>query len=389
MSKCPFNHTGIPDPFEQARAKQGVGFIDDQNDPVMMVLRHKDLRKCAHDWKTFSSAATPGRIVVPSEVNIRDIRQVPFEVDPPLHGDYRAFLEPWLKRPLEETYRQALRQQISALVQESLQQDSIEAIYDFALPLQSRALTILLNIPYEEADLFISWGTHVFRSEDNPLDGSKAQVLYNYIDKKIAAAEKSTSDDIFSVLLATELQGRKLTHDEIKGIIVLTFAGGRDTVINMVTNTLAYLGENPESLTRLRKEPEIHNRAIEELIRYFSPLTHMGRVATKDSEVCGHAVKNDTRISLCWASANRDATVFENPNEVVLDRKLNPHVGFGFSHHNCLGATHARVIMQILLDELCQQVDKITLGDAQENIENWGEFQRKVGYHKLQLQLSK
>ncbi|WP_041522664.1 cytochrome P450 [Gilvimarinus agarilyticus] len=374
-----------PDPFKQARTEQGVSEIDDQDDPVQMVLRLKDVRKCAHNWKTYSSEATPGRIVVPSEVNIRDTRQIPFEVDPPKHGAFRELLDPWFKRPLQDEYRDKLREQISALINEVNQRDSIEAIYGFSLLLQSHALTVLMNTPESEAETFISWGTHVFRSEDDPLDAGKAQQLYDYIDQKIDEAEASPSDDLFSTLLAAEVDGARLTREQIKGIIILTFAGGRDTVINMVTNTLAYLADHPESLQRLRDEPEIRTRAIEELIRYFSPLTHMGRVATEDAQVCEHAVKADSRISLCWASANRDETVFENPNEVVLDRKLNPHVAFGFATHNCLGATHARTIMQVLIDELCQQVDHIDFLSADENIEQWGEFARKVGYHKLNL----
>lgn len=373
------------DPFKQARIDEGVKEIDDQNDPVKMVLRLKDVRKCAHKWQTFSSEATPGRIVVPSEVNIRDTRQIPFEVDPPKHGGFRELLDPWFKRPLEDDYRDKLRGQIASLINDTLELGTIEAIYQFSLLLQSRALTILMNTPEEEAETFISWGTHVFRSEDDPLDASKAQQLYDYIDQKIEQAEANPGEDLFSVLLAAEVDGNKLSKEQIKGIIILTFAGGRDTVINMVTNTLAYLADHPESLKRLKDEPEIRTRAIEELIRYFSPLTHMGRVVTEDTQVCEHAAKADSRVSLCWASANRDETVFENPNEVVLDRKMNPHVAFGFSHHNCLGATHARTIMQILIDELCQKVSHIDFLSADENIEEWGEFERKVGYHKLQL----
>jgi len=168
----------------------------------------------------------------------------------------------------------------------------------------------------------------------------------------------------------------------------LTFAGGRDTVINAVTNSIAYFAEHPESLERLRKEPELINFAIEELIRYFSPLTQMGRVATEDTQVCQHAVKADSRISLCWASANRDANVFEDANEVVLDRKINPHVAFGFGTHNCLGATHARQIMKVLIHTLISKVKSIRILDYEENIEDLGEFKRKVGYDKINVKFN-
>lgn len=379
----------LPDPFQEARQTTGLGKMDDQNDPVTMVLGLKDVRKCAHAWKAFQSGATPGRIVVPSEVAIRTTRQIPFEVDPPEHKDYRNLVEPWFKRPLEEEYTAILTQQINDIVDEVLTKDSVEVVESFSLRLQSRALTLLLNTPYDEAETWISWGTHVFRSHGNDLDSDKANILYDYIDNRITQAIENPGNDLYSVLLKSEKDGKRLTREEVKGVMILTFAGGRDTVINAVTNSIAYFAEHPESLKQIKEDPEIVNNAVEELIRYFSPLTHMGRVATEDKQVCEHAVKADTRISLCWASANRDERTFENPNEVVLDRKVNPHVAFGFGTHNCLGATHARQIMRTLLTTLSEKVASIDIIDCKENIEELGEFKRKVGYDELTVKFNK
>lgn len=373
----------IPDPFKKQREQFGINHVNDQDDPVAMVLRLKDVRKCAYNYKTYQSGAEPGRIVVPSEVNIRDTRQIPFEVDPPLHGAYRSLLEDWFRRPLGETYDHSLGKIIEAEIDNALTSEELDIVSKFALPLQSRALTLLLNLPAKEAETWIAWGTHVFRSEETKLDASKANILYDYIEEQIDKASADPGDDIYSVLLKTEYDGRLLTKEEIKGVMILTFAGGRDTVINMVTNTIAYLGYNPKALQKLKDDPNVIGRATEELIRYFSPLTHMGRVLTEDAEVCEHAAKANSRISLCWASANRDETVFENPNEVILDRKVNPHVAFGFSHHKCLGAPHARQILKTLLKIIPQKIAKIHIKDVEENIETWGEINRKVGYHKL------
>ncbi|MEM6633281.1 MAG: cytochrome P450 [Bacteroidota bacterium] len=379
------NESELPDPFEQARTDKGFGEMNDQDDPVVMLLRHRDVRKCAHNWKTFQSGAKPGRIVIPSEVYIRDTRQIPFEVDPPMHRTYRSLIEEWFRRPLQADYEQKLLEQVEQAIDEALSRGKLELVSEFSLPLQSRALTLLLNIPYSEADTWISWGTHVFRSEETELDADKANILYDYIDREIDKAQASPGKDLYSVLLASEVEDRTLTKEEVKGVMILTFAGGRDTVINAVTNSIAYFAANPESLKRLRREPEIMGKAVEELIRYFSPLTHMGRVVTQDAEVCNHSIKEDSRISLCWAAANRDAAVFENPNEVILDRKINPHVAFGFSHHKCLGATHARQILKILLTVLAKKVDSIDILSHEEKIEQWGEFQRKVGFESLEV----
>ncbi|MFK8162157.1 MAG: cytochrome P450, partial [Lewinella sp.] len=355
----------LPDPFEAARQEKGYGQMDDQNDPVTMLLRLKDVRKSAHKYQIFSSEAKPGRIVVPSEVAIRDIRQIPFEVDPPLHGSYRALVEDWFRRPNNPGYQAELMVLVAEAVEEASRMDKIEVVSEFSLRLQSRALTLLLNVPLETSRTWIDWGTHVFRSEGEALDGDKANILYDYIDQEIDKAIANPGEDLYSVLLASEINGRKLTKEEVKGVMILTFAGGRDTVINAVTNTIAYFSDHPESLIRLGNEPEIINKAVEELVRYFAPLTHMGRVVTEDTVVCEHAVKANNRVSLCWASANRDASVFDRPNEVVLDRKMNPHVSFGFSHHNCLGATHARQILKTLITVLAEKVSTIKVLESE------------------------
>ena len=376
------------DSFAEKRKSTGLDYMNDQNDPVTMVLGHKDVRKCAFDWKNFQSGAVPGRIVIPSEVNIRDIRQIPFELDPPKHTAYRSLLESWFKRPLEVDYEQRLEVLVDEALSNVLEKVSFDVITDFSLPLQSNALTLLLNTPIDEAETWISWGTHVFRSDETALDSSKATVLFDYLDEQIDAAEKNPKQDLYTVLLNSKVEGRNLTKEEIKGVMILTFAGGRDTIINTVTNTFAYFAGNPEKLHYLAENPTMIPVAVEELIRYFSPLTQMGRVVTEDTNVCGHAVKKDSRISLCWASANRDEKVFENPNTVQLDRKNNPHVAFGFSHHKCLGATHTRQLMKVLLTKMASKKIKINILSAKEKIEKLGDNQRKVGFDSLEVSIS-
>ena len=168
----------IDDPFEVLRNSMGYEIIDDQGDPVVMVLGHKNVRRCAHNWKTFQSGAEPGRIVIPSEVNIRDTRQIPFELDPPMHKDYRALVEAWFKRPLEKEYEERLSQQIAGLIDEVVLKEDTEVVNDFSLVLQSRALTLLLNIPRSPTFTF------------NQLLNGETYIIYD-LDKFIEASLKS------------------------------------------------------------------------------------------------------------------------------------------------------------------------------------------------------
>ena len=382
---CPFSQ--FPDPFGKAREATGTEEIDDQGDPVRMVLRYEEVRNCAQDWQTFRSGAAPGRIVVPSEVAIRDLRQIPFETDPPDHTNYRQLLEDWFRRPNDPEYVDGLTQLVDDALDTAVAAGRIDAVHDFALPLQSRALTLLLNCPQREADVWINWGTHVFRSEDDPLDAGKANQLYDYLEEQISRARANLpgGNDLYAELLRARFRGRALTHEEVKGAMVLVFAGGRDTVINAVTNCLAYFAEHSQQLKELGGKRVAVSRAVEELLRYFAPLTHMGRVVEQPSSVADTPVAADRRISLCWAAANRDPAAFDRADEVVIDRRRNPHLSFGFGVHRCLGADHARQLLRVLLTRMSERGVAIEAFDGRENLEQWGSFERKVGFHWLNI----
>jgi cytochrome P450 len=178
-----------------------------------------------------------------------------------------------------------------------------------------------------------------------------------------------------------------MTREEAMGIANLAFAGGRDTVINAVTGALGYFGAHPEALEYVRQDPKRIVHACEELFRYISPLTHIGRVCPHEADVMGVPVKPKGKVSLCWSSANYDETVFEAPHEVRLDRKPNAHMAFGFGLHLCLGAPHARLVLRSLLKALCEQVLRIEVLQAEEHYEVEAEYRRMVGYDALHARL--
>jgi cytochrome P450 len=169
------------------------------------------------------------------------------------------------------------------------------------------------------------------------------------------------------------------------GFAILTFSGGRDTVIHTCTAALAYFGKNPAALNFLREDPKRIVLAVEELFRIVSPLTHLGRVCPVKTGVLNETVEAGDRVSLCWASANRDETVFPAPDEVRLDRKPNPHVAFGAGTHLCIGAPHARLLLRTLLLQCSQRVESITIFDEVPHRESEDLMHREVGYDSLTL----
>jgi cytochrome P450 len=375
MSKyCPH------DPFKKARQETGILTPRMDGEDIPLILRHKELREAARDTATFTSD-TPCRVPIPAEENVRSVRQLPIETDPPAHTEYRNLVEPFFKRPNEPEYIEKIEALIAGLLEQALAKASFEVVHEFALPLQCRALAHLMNLPESEADIWLGWGTHVFREGEGQKKGAALeQYILRQIDHALA---HPGGDDFFGVLTRSAFQGRALTREEVAGYANIMFAGGRDTVINSVTGTIAYLAEESGALETLRANPKLITLASEELLRVLSPVTHIGRTATRPTDIHGAAVKPGQRVSLCFASANFDETVFENPEEVRLARKPNPHVAFGFGPHLCLGAAHARLIIRTFLKVVSERVERIEILKLERNEPSVSEYLRHVGYRNL------
>ncbi len=373
-----------PDPFRDARAEAPTMRCPFRGEPITMLLRHGDVRQAAKDWRTFSSDA-PFRVPVPSEEDVRTMRQLPIETDPPEHTEYRAIVEPFFKRAKDPAMVARVESLVDGLLDEALARESVEIVHDFALPLQSHALTYLLNVPESEAATWIGWGIHVFRVRDGIKPGTELEA---YLHRQFDRAETEPGEDFFSALVSAEFRGRRLTRNEAMGFANLAFAGGRDTVIHTVSNIFGYLAERPEALDYLREDPGRAVHAGEEFFRVYIPLTHIGRVCPADTEVGGATVPAGERISLCWASANRDETVFDSPEEIRLDRKPNPHLAFGFGTHLCLGAAHARLLVRTLLQKLAARVASVEILSTEERVEREEKYERVVGYDRLEARLA-
>lgn len=372
-----------PDPFKERRAEAPVMQCPFRGEPITMILRHEDVRRAAKDWRTFSSDA-PFRVPIPSEEEVRTMRQLPIETDPPEHTEYRAIVEPFFKRAKDPEMVARVESLVDRLLDEALARETTEIVHEFALPLQSHALTYLLNVPETEAAIWIGWGIHVFQVRDGIRPGTE---LENYLHEQFDRAEAAPGEGFFNALATAEFRGRRLTREEAMGFANLAFAGGRDTIIHTVSNVFAYLAEHPGALAFLREDLGRAVHASEEFFRVYIPLTHIGRVCPVETEVGGLTVPAGERISLCWSSANRDETVFESPDEIRLDRKPNPHLAFGFGTHLCLGAPHARLLVRTLLQKLAERVAAVEVLSAVERVEREEKYERIVGYDALRVKL--
>lgn len=346
------------DPFRQDREATGVRFEEMHGERLLMLLRWRDVRQAARDVGTFDSGQL-GRVPTPPEDTIRSFRQLPIETNPPEHTAWKDLLQPYFQRPKMPGPKAEIEGMVADAVARAVATSEVEVLAGFALPLQSAALTVLLDTDRGLAQEWQAWGLHAFRT-NGQTDPAKAERYLDFIDRMLGLGKTSPDHGLFSYLHEARFQGRPLTQDEMRGICHLAMAGGRDTVINAIVGTLAYLADHPDDLHRLQAEPGLIATTTEEIFRVLSPLPQIARVCPKGLDRGGLSIAPDQRASLCWASANRDATIFPDPDVLKIDRSPNPHVAFGAGRHTCLGAPHARLIIRTLVAELALCVETIT-----------------------------
>jgi len=373
------------DPFAEERRRTGVLDAEFLGEKIPMILRYRDVLAAARDYGAFSSDA-PFRIPIPSEERVRAVRQLPIETDPPEHTDYRAIVQPFFNVSARPRLVEDVNALIAGMLDAAADAGAVEVVREFALPLQSRALALLLRMPTSVADEWKSWGLHVFAGPEGHSE-EKGNVLDRYLHRQFdrVETEGASGDDFFSTLGRAKFRGRPLTREEIVGFANLVFAGGRDTIIAAVSMTLAHFATHAEDLRKLRGDPLLARMAAEEIVRVASPLTMIARVCPRATDIHGIGVAADGRAALCWASANRDETVFESPEKFIVDRRSNPHLAYGAGPHRCLGATHARLLLRTLIELIASKGLNMEVIDSEARYEGGDVYRRQTGYESLHM----
>jgi cytochrome P450 len=220
---------------------------------------------------------------------------------------------------------------------------------DFAYNFPIKVFLELMGLPLQMAPQFLEWETNLLHNHDMAALAGATRSLVEYLGGEIADRRKNPRDDLISYGVQAEIEGRKLTEDELIGFTFLLFIGGLDTVsANMGLHAL-HLAAHPEHQRFLRANPDRIPDAIEEMMRAYSPVTTF-RTCVNEIEFKGVKMMPGDKIAMCTTTAGRDPEEYDNPSEVRLDRKPR-HVAFGFGPHLCLGVHLARREMRIAIEE--------------------------------------
>jgi cholest-4-en-3-one 26-monooxygenase len=338
--------------------------------------RHRDVVALNRDWEHYSSDERKGGVVALEDVAepagtaaANGSGKMMLTMDPPEHTRYRKLVNggftPRMIRSLEDHLREASVR----IIERALAKDDgrVDFVVDVAAELPLQAIAEFLGVPYEDRHKMFDWSNKMIGSDDPEYAVNREDVqasfyqMFMYANALGADRRSTPRDDIVSMLVHGEVDGDKLTETDFDMFFMLLAVAGNETTRNALSQGMAALLDHPEQYQMMVDDPSIIGAtAVDEVLRYGSPVMYFRRNVNEDVEYEGHHIAAGDKVTLWYASANRDESVFENPDTFDNLRDPNPHVAFGGGGpHSCLGIHLARLEMKVLFEELVARVPRV------------------------------
>jgi cytochrome P450 len=326
--------------------------------------RHEDVAAIAYDTERFSSrSVVMGNNRPPHDVAPRGVSP-PISSDPPFHHGARRVLLPAFAPQAIAKLEAGTRAYCEELLDALDGRDVVDAAGEFAQHIPVRVIADMLGFPREDADKFRGFVHDVLESVNDPLEVriGKMQGLFEYLRSQIDDHLANPRDDLTTYLIEAEMDGEKLDAFHIGGTMALLLLAGIDTTWSAIGSSLWHLARTPADRERLVREPELLPTAMEELLRAYAPVT-MARLVKEDMDWNGCPMKADDWILLSFPAANRDPDLFDDADQVIIDREVNRHSAFGLGVHRCLGSHLARMELRVALETWMARFPAFSLAD--------------------------
>ena len=338
--------------YERVLAQCPVGRISKVDIPIL--TRYQDVKWALRHPEIFSSK-------MEKELGLGTERpMIPQQIDPPAQTRYRKILDPLFSRRKMAKLEPEIRKHASALIDRFADDGACEFDAAFAIPLPCTAFLTLLGLPLSDLDLFLAMKDGIIRPKIKEGDGleqaaeartATGKQIYAYFEDVLDERAKRPREDLLTFLLDAEIDGETLTRNDILDICFLLLIAGLDTVTATLGCNIAYLASNPEQRRRLVADPALMDGAVEELLRWETPVTAVPRIMKSDVEIGGATLKQGQLVTLLIGAADVDDAEFSDPHRVDFERERNRHLAFGAGPHRCLGSHLARMEVRLGLEE--------------------------------------
>jgi cytochrome P450 len=289
-------------------------------------------------------------------------------LDPPDHTRLRSLVNKAFTPRRIESLRPRIEQTVDDLLGAVNDASPFDIIQTLAYPLPVIVIAAMLGIPPEDRDRFKVWSDDLARTLEPTMSAREGQravqsvrELKSYFSTIIDERRRQPRSDLISDLVAVEIEGDKLSHDELLALLILLLVAGNETTTNLIGNGLLALLRHPQQFQRLRENPALIDSAVEELLRYDSPVQTDSRIALTDIVIRGRQIKKGDVLLLLIGAANRDPDMFANPDQLDIARSENSYISFGRGIHHCLGAPLALLEGQIAFRKLIEHFADIRI----------------------------
>jgi cytochrome P450 len=330
-----------------------------------MIARHEDVEFALRHADVFSSDM--------DAISIGNVRPlIPLQINPPDHVKYRRLLDLLFAPKQVAQLENDVRKLSNQLIDDFIGTGECEFNSAFAIPLPCTVFLRLLGLPLEDLDLFLKFKDNIIRPETRDqtdyerIQAETGQQIYAYFDKVLDEREQQPRDDMLTGFLEADVDGNRLTREDILDICYLFLLAGLDTVTASVGCMVSYLAQHPEQRDRLVDDPAQIPGAVEELLRWETPVPGVPRVVAEDVELCGERLEAGERVTVLLGSANIDDHGFPEPGAVDFDRPANRHLAFGGGVHRCLGSHLARLELRVALEQLHERIPDYSIKPGEE-----------------------
>ena len=332
------------------------------------VTKYDDVMAIGKDPHTFSSARGATNIQDYPPDNLSTIQLLMLNMDPPQHNKFRKLASKGFTPRMVAAMEPKIRSACKDIIDKIAEKGECDFVRNVSAELPLVVIADLIGIPQTDRDKLFDWSNRLIGFDDPEFqtsmeDGRMAAMeMWMYANTIAESRKGQTGDDLVTVLINAEIEGERLTEMEFDAFFLLLAVAGNETTRNAISGGMLALFDNPEQLDKLKKDPSLIPSAIDEILRWVTPVNYFRRTATKDCELRGQKIKENDKVCMYYSSANRDEDVF-GPTSMQFDvtRTPNEHLAFGGGQHFCLGASLAKLEMKLVFEELLRRIPDIQL----------------------------